>query len=58
MAAIVKMFPHADLPFIFSRGIGTQMFLGKVLYKMYVIEFQKRGLPHAHILIKFERECV
>ena len=24
---------------------------GKVIADMYVIEFQKRGLPHAHILI-------
>ena len=29
-----------------------------MLYKLHVIEFQKRGLPHAHILIKFERDCV
>ena len=25
--------------------------LGKVVAHMHVIEFQKRGLPHAHILI-------
>ena len=25
---------------------------------MHVIEFQKRGLPHAHILMKFQRECI
>ncbi len=24
---------------------------GKVIAMMYVIEFQKRGLPHAHILL-------
>lgn len=41
MDAICKMFPNA----------------GRVLYKMHVIEFQKRGLPHAHILIRFEYEC-
>ena len=29
-----------------------------MLYKLHVIEFQKRGLPHAHILIKFERDCI
>ena len=27
--------------------------LGKVIAKIYVIEFQKRGLPHAHILLWF-----
>lgn len=42
MAAICGMFPSA----------------GKVQYKMHVIEFQKRGLPHAHILIKFEKDCM
>ena len=31
---------------------------GKILYRMHVIEFQKRGLPHAHILIKFAKDCV
>ena len=30
---------------------------GKVQYMIHSIEFQKRGLPHAHILCKFEREC-
>ena len=28
----------------------------KEIYKIHVIEFQARGLPHAHILIKLERE--
>ena len=31
---------------IISGGI-----LGKTVARMHVIEFQKRGLPHAHILI-------
>ena len=31
--------------------------VGRVLYMIHSIEFQKRGLPHAHILCKFEREC-
>ncbi|KAA6374277.1 MAG: putative ATP-dependent DNA helicase PIF1, partial [Streblomastix strix] len=30
--------------------------LGKVSYYCYRIEFQKRGLPHAHILITFQQE--
>lgn len=25
---------------------------GKILYMVSVIEFQKRGLPHAHIVLK------
>ena len=36
------MFPHA----------------GRVLYCIHSIEFQKRGLPHAHILVKFMSDCV
>ncbi|EJD45353.1 helicase [Auricularia subglabra TFB-10046 SS5] len=31
---------------------------GKVIYRLYAVEFQKRGLPHCHILIKFESDCV
>jgi hypothetical protein len=30
--------------------------LGRVVANLYVIEFQKRGLPHAHILIHFVAE--
>ena len=36
------MFPHA----------------GRVLYCIHSIEFQKRRLPHAHILVKFMSDCV
>lgn len=35
------MFPHA----------------GDVLYMIEVTEFQKRGLPHAHILVKYASDC-
>ncbi len=31
---------------------------GGVVYLIHVIEFQKRGLPHAHILIKYRMDCV
>src|SRR5882762_397196 len=31
---------------------------GRLLYIIHSIEFQKRGLPHAHILLKFEQDCV
>jgi len=30
--------------------------LGKVVAYLFLIEFQKRGLPHAHILIHFAPE--
>jgi hypothetical protein len=30
--------------------------IGKPTYMIYVIKFQKRGLPHVHILIKYPRE--
>jgi len=36
------MFPHA----------------GSLLYILHCIEFQKRGLPHAHILIKYTFDCL
>jgi hypothetical protein len=31
--------------------------LGCTIAGIYVIEFQNRGLPHAHILIFFTKEC-
>ena len=31
---------------------------GRLLYSIQRIEFQKRGLPHAHILLKYSKECV
>ena len=40
--ALKTMFPHA----------------GRMLYMIHSIEFQERGLPHAHILCKFERDCI
>ncbi|KAE8951607.1 hypothetical protein PF011_g32918 [Phytophthora fragariae] len=30
--------------------------LGRLLARIYVVEFQKRGLPHAHILVILEDE--
>ena len=29
---------------------------GKKIYIVWVVEYQKRGLPHAHIAVKFENE--
>jgi hypothetical protein len=31
---------------------------GHIQYLIHSVEFQKRGLPHAHILCKYERECI
>lgn len=30
---------------------------GKAISHVYVIEFQKRGLPHMHLLITLAKEC-
>ncbi|KAG8227915.1 hypothetical protein J437_LFUL011843 [Ladona fulva] len=38
------------------RLILSGKLFGKVIYVMYVIEFQKRGLPHAHIALKVQGE--
>jgi len=42
MAIFRTMFPNA----------------GPLLYSIQRVEFQKRGLPHAHILLKYARDCV
>ncbi|GJE90163.1 ATP-dependent DNA helicase PIF1 [Phanerochaete sordida] len=31
---------------------------GRVVYLVHSVEFQKRGLPHAHILVKYAADCV
>jgi Helitron helicase-like domain at N-terminus len=60
----------ADIPVIVARAFHSRLTLimnaishmfpacGAPIYKIYVIEFQKRGLPHCHLLIKFADECV
>jgi hypothetical protein len=40
--ALKTMFPHA----------------GGLLYCIHSIEFQKRGLPHAHVLLKYRKDCI
>ena len=42
MATLRKMFPNA----------------GRLLYSITSVEFQKRGLPHAHILLKYTHDCL
>jgi hypothetical protein len=39
------------------NDIHKKHILGHTITKIYVIEFQKRGLPHAHILIFFAEDC-
>ena len=38
------------------KDLTKRQFLGKVVAHIYVIEFQKRGLPHAHILLILDSE--
>lgn len=42
----------------FIKDLKSGVFFGgrKAVYVQYVIEFQKRGLPHAHILVRLEGE--
>ena len=39
------------------KDLTKKHVLGKVLAYMYTIEFQKRGLPHAHLLIFLHPSC-
>jgi hypothetical protein len=39
------------------NDIHKNHILGRTIAGIYVVEFQKRGLPHAHILIFFAEEC-
>ncbi|KIJ22324.1 hypothetical protein M422DRAFT_277297 [Sphaerobolus stellatus SS14] len=60
----------ADIPMVVVRAFHARIALmltaisnmfpnvGPPIYKLYVIEFQKRGLPHCHLLIKFKYDCV
>lgn len=32
--------------------------LGKPVYIIHSVEFQKRRLPHAHILVKYSKDCL
>jgi hypothetical protein len=39
------------------NDIHKKHILGRTIAKIYVIEFKKRGPPHAHILIFFAKDC-
>jgi hypothetical protein len=41
----------------FINDIHKKHILGRTIAGIYVVEFQKRGLPHAHILIFFIEDC-
>ena len=61
---------YTDLPVVVCRvfkqklsrlmTIFRTMFpnAGQLLYAIQRVEFQKRGLPHAHILLKYATDCV
>lgn len=51
---VVRVF-HCKLKELIDSIMKKQIF-GKVLALIYTIEFQKRGLPHAHILISLEHQ--
>ena len=39
------------------KDLTKKSIFGKAVAWVYVIEFQKRGLPHAHILLNVDRTC-
>ncbi|XP_074298622.1 uncharacterized protein LOC141629539 [Silene latifolia] len=41
-----------------TRGLKTERYFGTTIADVYTIEFQKRGLPHAHILLWLKKEEV
>ena len=61
---------YTDIPVVVCRvfkqklsrlmSIFRTMFpnAGGLLYSIQRVEFQKRGLPHAHILLKYSSECI
>ncbi|WVZ73211.1 hypothetical protein U9M48_021552 [Paspalum notatum var. saurae] len=51
---VVRVF-HAKLEELKKR-LTKQDILGKVRAYVYVVEFQKRGLPHAHFLLIMQRK--
>lgn len=61
---------HTDIPVVVMRVFRQKLSLleqalkhmfpnaGNVLYIVHSVEFQRRGLPHAHILVKYAKSCV
>ncbi|XP_065671642.1 uncharacterized protein LOC136089520 [Hydra vulgaris] len=59
--AIIKKYGKPDLFITFTcnpkwREITENLYPGKVEAHVQVIEFQKRGLPHAHILLHLNND--
>jgi len=52
---IVARVFHAKLKALIDDIVKLKIF-GKIAAVIYTIEFQKRGLPHAHILVSLTRE--
>ena len=50
-ARVFKMYLRDIKHDLWVNGVA-----GKTIHNLHVIEFQKRGLPHAHILLKFSAE--
>ncbi|KIJ29366.1 hypothetical protein M422DRAFT_109312, partial [Sphaerobolus stellatus SS14] len=49
----------SDIPMVVVRAFHQRMSsLLQALNKIYVVEFQKQGLPHCHIPLKFKEECI
>lgn len=36
------------------KDLRSGQIFGPIVYEMYVIEFQKRGMPHARVIVKFD----
>ena len=61
---------YVDIPIVVARVFHRRLSLllqtlktifpnaGRIQYCISSVEFQKRGLPHAHILIKFSSDCM
>ena len=53
---VVRVFSQ-KLAILLKRIKAIFAFAGGHQYTIQVVEFQKRGLPHVHILIKFRHDC-
>lgn len=54
---VVRVF-HRKLA-LFIQALKTMFTnIGRPVYIIQSIEFQKRGLPHAHILVKYKHHCI
>jgi hypothetical protein len=61
---------YSDIPVVVARVFKQMVFrlestlktmfpkAGSLLYMIHTIEFQKRGLPHVHVLFKYAKDCV